>query len=241
MHRWGRWHCRALVRYSTSPRNQLGEPTGVRREQQRARSHRPVKGLATIGSFALIASLLMPGGAAGIAAPVDRTGSVANSADVSPARPMDESAPHAAPADGHHRLDPAHGAASLVVLRRATENELRATGFRAVPGVCDGAFPAGPPAAAATGHGAPTEPAACTHGGDYVASLAPASDAPALDPGYSSPGIPCYTSGPFVHVFYAYSSSGTNRITTVGPRIRETVSRIDPSETPLCGFRSKAC
>ena len=202
----------------------------MRREHQRTRIHRPVTGLAAVGSVALIASLLIPGGVAGNGAPADLAApvaDVANSAAMSPARPNAQTAPDTAPVDGHHRLDPGQGAASPVVLRRATANELRASGFRPVPGVCDGAFPAGPPAPAATGRGASARPAACTHGGDYVASLAPASDVPELNPGYSSPGIPCYTSGPYVHVFYAYSSSGTNRITTVGPRIRETVSRID--------------
>ncbi len=189
----------------------------MRREYQRARSLRPVTGLATLGSVALIATLLMPAAAAGFSRPVATT-TLTRSA---------EAAPHPAPVDGHDRLDPGHDATSRVVLRPPSANELRAGGFRSVPGVCNGAFPAGPPSAAAAGRGAPVGPVACTHGGDYVASLAPASDVPALNPGYSSPGIPCYTGGPIVHVFYAYSSSGTNRITTVGPRIRETVSRID--------------
>ena len=207
--------------------NEPGECKGVRRENQRARSHRPVTGLATFGSFALLASLLMPGGA-GSAVPADLSaGRVADVIATSPVSPDPETAPHSAPVDGHHREDPGHGAASRVVFRPPNAAELRAAGFRAVTGVCDGAFPAAPPVAAAAGRGAPVGPVACTHGGDYVASLAPASDVPALNPGYSSPGIPCYTSGPYVHVFYAYSSSGTNRIATVGPRIRETVSRID--------------
>ncbi|MEO8468971.1 MAG: Ig-like domain-containing protein, partial [Chloroflexota bacterium] len=169
----------------------------------------------------------MPGRAAGFVGPVDLASATADAVATSPVTPDPGYAPDRGPVDGHHRLDPGHRAAGPVVLRPPTAAELRAAGFHAVPGVCDGAFPAAPSAAPVVGRGAPVGPVACTHGGDYVASLAPASDVPALNPGYSSPGIPCYTSGPYVHVFYAYSSSGANRIATVGPRIRETVSRID--------------
>ncbi|TAL06328.1 MAG: hypothetical protein EPO00_11285, partial [Chloroflexota bacterium] len=144
---------------------------------------------------------------------------------------VDVEDPSAAPGAADHGHDHqgrhAREATGPVVLRRATAGELRGAGFRSVRGVCPGAFPADPGAGRADASGTPRGPVACTHGGDYVASLAPASGAPELDPGYSSPGIPCYTTGPYVHVFYAYSSAASNRIATVAPRIRETVARID--------------
>jgi putative cell wall-binding protein len=88
---------------------------------------------------------------------------------------------------------------------------------------------------------APDEPIACTHGGDYVDAAATAAVAggggfiaPELDPDYEAPGIPCYTTGPFVKVFYGYRQGSTNRIPDPGnlsnPQsitIREIIARVD--------------
>ena len=113
-----------------------------------------------------------------------------------------------------------------VSFRPATAAERRAAGLVAAPGLCDGGFLSDPadlrgPAGAAAAGGV-----ACTHGGDYVGDTAP-EVAPTLYPGYSSPGIPCYSTGPYVHVFYGYRAGSSNRITTLSPRLLEMVSRID--------------
>ena len=127
------------------------------------------------------------------------------------------------PGDGHDHEHPTKGFA----FRPPTAAERDAEGLQAVDGQCGGAY-----LSRATPHGAPfrDETAGatfCTHGGDYVSAGSPQAFASELAPGYSSPGIPCYSTGPFVHVYYGYRSSSPNRISTLGPRIRETVSRID--------------
>ena len=55
-------------------------------------------------------------------------------------------------------------------------------------------------------------------------------DGPAVEPDSSTftpAGIPCYTTGPFVKVFYGYASGSTNRYATKLPAIREAIARAD--------------
>ena len=113
-----------------------------------------------------------------------------------------------------------------VSFRAPTVAELHAAGLHTSSFQCPDAFVSTPGDALGPGLAGALGGTSCTHGGDYVGDTAP-EFAPALFPGYSSPGIPCYSTGPFVHVFYGYRSTDPNRIATVGPRIRETVSRID--------------
>src|SRR4029077_1615027 len=113
-----------------------------------------------------------------------------------------------------------------VSFRGPTIAELKAAGLHTSAFLCPGAFVSTPGESVGPGLAKALGGTSCTHGGDYVGDTAP-EFAPTLFPGYSSPGIPCYTTGPFVHVFYGYRSGSTNRIATVGPRIRETISRID--------------
>ncbi len=130
--------------------------------------------------------------------------------------------PPADPGPGHQHPVP-NGA---VKFRPASAAEQHATGLVAAPGLCDGGFLSEPGTLQGPARAAAVGGIACTHGGDYVGATPP-EVAPALYPGYSSPGIPCYSTGPYVHVFYGYRAGSSNRIATVGPRILETVSRID--------------
>lgn len=71
--------------------------------------------------------------------------------------------------------------------------------------------------------------AGCTHGLDlYEAgatqTVAASGDLPPIpDP----PGIPCYTSGPYVKVLYIYDRNGTSKLNQRKPLIREIVAQAD--------------
>jgi hypothetical protein len=67
----------------------------------------------------------------------------------------------------------------------------------------------------------------CTHGADHYelpASVLAGSEIPDFA---DLPGVPCYTSGPYVHVFYIYRSGTASKLAQREPLIREAVSYID--------------
>jgi hypothetical protein len=66
------------------------------------------------------------------------------------------------------------------------------------------------------------------HGLDHAPSITPAmAKAVALAIPPPPPGIPCYTKGPVVKVFYVYQQGRPNRIATLLPQIREAVAGAD--------------
>ena len=78
---------------------------------------------------------------------------------------------------------------------------------------------------------------ACTHGVDRFdapafsaygrVERAPSGTRGAYEEVTTPPGIPCYTRGPFVHVFYAYRPGRPNRLAVRAPLIREAVAQAD--------------
>ncbi len=103
-------------------------------------------------------------------------------------------------------------------------------GSRAASGMTSSGRPEGPCAGLQRLPGAGA--AACTHGVDRL----PAGDAAhaaysVSRPGFGEvttpPGIPCYTRGPFVHVYYAYRQGSANHILARAPYIREAVAMAD--------------
>ncbi|HET7676257.1 MAG TPA: Ig-like domain-containing protein [Candidatus Limnocylindrales bacterium] len=142
--------------------------------------------------------------------------------------------PGVAPATGVEAAD----------LHRLDAAQLAKRGLKAGSGVCEGLFEALDAPVAQ-----PDKP--CTHGADHAAGLlgtghdhaahghadagsADASSTPSaiidsvsLTAPVQPNRIPCYSTGPYVRVFYIYHSGTTNRFSQRLPRIKEAVATAD--------------
>ncbi|HWH23855.1 MAG TPA: Ig-like domain-containing protein, partial [Candidatus Limnocylindria bacterium] len=81
---------------------------------------------------------------------------------------------------------------------------------------------------AGLGTPAPTHVAAGGHGPDHWPPRPVAAAFEERWPPFDAvPGIPCYTSGPYLRVVYGYEAGRNNRIKQVDPLIREVVAYVD--------------
>lgn len=119
-----------------------------------------------------------------------------------------------------HSPGPAH-----LVGEPVGSSQLRARGLAKDPAQCANLY------ADAGGHDGGTQHMGigCTHGVDVFVGGGTARTV-ANPQGFAvttPPGIPCYSSGPYVKVFYAYGKGRPNRIAAKTPLIREAVAIAD--------------